>query len=71
MTLPSSDTPPADVPEADWAEQAVDADPRVDAEAEDDTAQPAYVGRGLREVDDADLAEQETPAYVEDDDVRG
>ena len=71
MTLPSSDTPPAGVPEADWAEQAVDADPLVDAEAEDDATQPAYVGRGLREVDDADLAEQETPAYVDDDDLRG
>ena len=71
MTIPSSDTPPADVPEADWAEQAVEADPLVDAEADEDAAQPAYVGRGLREVDDADLAEQETPAYVEEDDVRG
>ena len=71
MTLPSFDTPPADVPEADWAEQAVEADPLADAEAENDTTQPAYVGRGLRAVDDADLVEQETPAYVEDDDGRG
>mgnify|MGYP003694775567 CR=1 FL=1 len=31
MTLPSSDTPPADVPEADWAEQAVEADPLAGA----------------------------------------
>jgi hypothetical protein len=71
MTLPSSDTPPADVPEADWAEQAVEADPLAGEDSEDDTTQAAYVGRGMREVDDADLVEQETPAYFEDDDVRG
>jgi len=71
MILPSSDTPPADVPEADWAEQAVGADPLADAEAENESAQSGYVDRGLREVDDADLAEQETVAYIEDDDVRG
>ena len=69
MTTPSSDTPPADVPEADWAEQAAEADPLAD-EAKDESAQPAFAGRGLREADDADLAEQETPAYVEDDDLR-
>ena len=27
MTLSSSDTPPDDVPEADWAEQTLDVDP--------------------------------------------
>jgi hypothetical protein len=69
MTISSPDTPPTDVPEADWAEQALEADPLAEAEAE--TAQPAYSGRGIREVDDADLAEQETVAYVEDDDIRG
>ena len=69
MTTPSSDTPPADVPEADWAEQAAEADPLAD-EADEQSAQPALSGRGLREVDDADLAEQETPAYVQDDDLR-
>ena len=71
MTLPSPDTPPADVPEADWAEQAVDADPLADAEAEDRTRPTREHRPWLREVDDADLVEQETPAYVEDDDVRG
>ena len=68
MTLSSPNTPPTDVPEADWAEQELEADPP--AEAEGEAAQPAYSGRGIREVDDADLAEQETVAYVEDDDIR-
>lgn len=67
MTLSSPNTPPTDVPEADWAEQELEADPL----AEGEEAQPAYSGRGIREVDDADLAEQETVAYVEDDDIRG
>ena len=68
MALSSSNTPPTDVPEADWAEQALDADPL--AEAEEELVQPASTDRSLREVDDADLAEQETVAYVEDDDIR-
>ena len=69
MALSSPNTPPTDVPEADWAEQELEADPL--AEAEGDEGQPAYSGRGIREVDEADLAEQETVAYVEDDDIRG
>jgi hypothetical protein len=69
MTVSSPDTPPLDVPEADWVEQAAEADPL----AEDDELppQPANIGRGLREVDDADLAEQETVVYVDDEDSRG
>ena len=31
---------------------------------------PANIGRGIREVDDADLVEQETVVYGEDDDIR-
>jgi hypothetical protein len=69
MTLSSPNTPPTDVPEADWAEQELEADPLAEAEGEE--AQRAYSGRGIREVDEADLAEQETVAYVEDDDIRG
>jgi uncharacterized protein YpmB len=68
MALSSSNTPPTDVPEADWAEQALEADPL--AEAEEESMQPATTDWALREVDDADLAEQETVAYVEDDDNR-
>jgi hypothetical protein len=70
VALSSPNTPPTDVPEADWAEQALEADPLAEAE-EEGLAQPANTDRGLREVDDADLAEQETVAYVEDDDIRG
>ena len=71
MTLPSSDTPPADVPEADWAEQALEADPQAEAEAEREVGpRPANVASVLREADDADLAEQETVVFVEDDDIR-
>jgi hypothetical protein len=69
MTVSSPDTPPLDVPEADWVEQAAEADPF--AEAEEELPQPANIGRGLREVDDADLAEQETVVYVDDEDSRG
>jgi hypothetical protein len=71
MALSSPDTPPTDVPEADWAEQALEADPLAEAEAESEVRQgPAKIDSVLREVDDADLAEQETVAYVEDDDIR-
>jgi hypothetical protein len=70
VALSSPNTPPTDVPEADWAEQALEADPLAEAE-EEGLAQSANTDRGLREVDDADLAEQETVAYVEDDDIRG
>lgn len=70
MTTNSSpDTPPQDVPEADWAEQAVDADPRAESDGEPG-AQPDDLRRGDREVDEADLAEQETLAYGEDDENR-
>ena len=69
MTLSGSDTPPDDVPEADWAEQTLDVDPVADAVSEP-LAQPVTVGRGIREADDADLAEQEALVYDEDDDVR-
>ena len=69
MSVSSPDTPPIDVPEADWAEQAAEADPL--AEAEEELPQPANIGRGIREVDDADLVEQETVVYVDDEDSRG
>jgi hypothetical protein len=70
MTISSPDSPPTEVSEADWAEQAVDVDPLAEAETESNAA-PANIGRGIREVDDADLVEQETVVYGEDDDIRG
>ena len=69
MPLSTPDTPPTEVPEADWAEQAVAIDPSDEAEAEPN-AVPANISRGIREVDDADLVEQETVVYGEDDDTR-
>ena len=65
MSLSNPDSPPTEVPEADWAEQAVAADPSAEAEAV-----PGNVARGIREADDADLVEQETVVYGEDEDSR-
>jgi hypothetical protein len=71
MALSSPNTPPTEVPEADWAEQALEADPSAEAEAESDAGpRPTNIAGVLREADDADVAEQETVAFVEDDDIR-
>lgn len=71
MTLSSPDSPPADVPEADWAEQTLEADPLAEAEAGVESGpRPSNVASVLREADDADLAEQDTVVFVEDDDLR-
>ena len=75
MPLSSPDSPPADVPEADWAEQTLEADPLAEAEAgaeagAESSPRPANVASVLREADDADLAEQDTVVFVEDDDLR-
>ena len=69
MSISSPDTPPIEVPEADWAEQAVAADPSAEAEAQPN-AVPANIRRGMREADDADLVEQEKVVYGEDEDIR-
>jgi hypothetical protein len=69
MSLSTPDTPPTEVPEADWAEQAVAVDPSAEADAELN-AVPANISRGIREADDADLVEQETVVYGEDEDAR-
>lgn len=68
MTRTSGGPPADDVPEADFAEQAVDADPVADDEGE--PGQLSNHARiGTREVNEADLAEQETLAYGADDEV--
>jgi hypothetical protein len=70
MTPSSSATPPADVPEADWAEQALEANPLSESEAEGESGpRPTNVASTLREADDADLAEQGIVVYGEDEDV--
>ena len=53
----------------DWAEQAVAVDPLAEADAEPN-AVSANISRGIREADDADLVEQETVVYGEDEDAR-
>lgn len=69
MASTSGGLPADDVPEADFAEQAVDADPAADDEGE--PGQLSNSARvGTREVDEADLAEQETVVYGEDEDLR-
>lgn len=53
------------MPESDWAEQHTIADP---IEAEESAARtPAQLGRGTLEANEADLAEQETVVYVDDE----
>ncbi len=68
MASTSGGLPADDVPEADFAEQAIDADP-----AADDDGEPGQLSTsarvGTREVDEADLAEQETLAYGADDEA--
>ena len=59
--------PQGEVPESDWAVQHIDADPRAEVEGEPGQ-RPPELRRGSREVDEADLVEQETIAYLPDED---
>jgi hypothetical protein len=68
MTDVATGAPQGEVPESDWAEQHIDADPRAEVEGEPGQ-RPAELRRGSREVDEADLVEQETIAYIDDDEV--
>ena len=70
MTTPGAESQPDNVPEADWAEQVIDADPLTE---ESDEPEPRQVNlaRGTAEVNEADLAEQETSVYGEVDEYRG
>ena len=68
MSSQSPDSPPADVPEADWTEQELDADPLTEQAGEAGARNPE-TERGLKEADEADLAEQETLAYGESDEA--
>lgn len=68
MTTQRPEALPDDVPEADWAEQVVDADPLTD-EAGEPGSRPD-ISRGVSEANEADVAEQETLAYGESDESR-
>jgi hypothetical protein len=70
VSTPRPETLPDDVPEADWAEQVVDVDP-LSEEAGEPELRPVNVARGTAEVNEADLAEQETGVYGEVDEYRG
>ena len=64
MTTTPSEPLPDDVPEADWAEQQTAAEPDSD---ELRPARPTSRTRDVTEADTADLAEQDTVAYVDDE----
>ena len=68
MSKPPRETLPDDVPEADWAEQVVDADPLTD-QAGEPGSRPD-IGPPVTEADEADVAEQATLAYGEADESR-
>ncbi len=70
MTTPGAETQPDDVPEADWAEQELDADPLAE-EAGEPEPRPVNLARGTTEANEADIAEQETGVYGEVDEYRG
>lgn len=60
--MTSPDLPPDNVPEADWAEQRLDAGPEFEPEP------PAPVlPQAIPEVNEADLVEQETVVYIDDE----
>jgi hypothetical protein len=68
VSKPIPETLPDDVPEADWAEQEVDADPLTDEAGEPGSRRD--IDPGLTEANEADVAEQETLAYGEADESR-
>ena len=68
VSKPRPETFPDNVPEADWADQEVDADPLTD-EAGEPGSRPD-IGPAVTEANEADVAEQETLAYGESDESR-
>jgi hypothetical protein len=68
VSKPRPETLPDNVPEADWSEQVIDADPLTD-EAGEPGARPD-IGPPVTEANEADVAEQQTLAYGEADESR-
>jgi hypothetical protein len=66
MTSTPSDNFRDDVSEADWADQHASAEPEADELLAEGQPTPRSV---TTEADTADLAEQDTVAYVADDEV--
>ena len=65
VSKPRPETLPDNVPEADWSEQVIDADPLTD-EAGEPGSRPD-IGPPITEANEADVAEQETLAFGEAD----
>ncbi len=69
MSIPSSESRPEEVSEADWSEQQLDAGVADDLSGEAGLPDaPGGPSAGHPEVDEADLVEQETIAYPADAD---
>ncbi|HKF89159.1 MAG TPA: hypothetical protein VKB85_13955 [Propionibacteriaceae bacterium] len=66
MTNPPEYSPGDEVPESDWAEQNTDADPLAQVDGSPGEL-PAPIAPGTREANEADLAEQEIVAYIDDE----
>ena len=66
MTNPPAGSPGDEVPESDWAEQNTDADPLAEGGGPHGEL-PAQLAPGTREANEADLADQEMIAYVDDE----
>ena len=65
MTHQVPEEPPVDVPEADWAEQHLEAGPPLDDEP--DEQPPVMLSSGLLEANEADVVEQQMTAYSDID----
>ena len=70
MSTPGAENLPDDVPEADWAEQEVTADP-VTGEAGAPGSRAVTNTSSTDEASEADMADQGTLAYGEADEYRG
>ena len=70
VSTPGAENQPDNVPEADWAEQEVDADPLTE-EPDEPEPHPVNLARGTDEANEADLAEQAIGVYGEVDEYRG
>lgn len=70
MSTPGAENLPDDVPEADWAEQEVDADP-LTGEAGAPGSRSVTNTTTSDEASEADMADQGTLAYGEADNPEG
>jgi len=69
VSTPGAENQLDNVPEADWVEQEIDADPLTE-DADEPEPPQVNLARGTDEVNEADLAEQAAGVYGEVDDYR-